>query len=253
MGGLKPKNYFDEHLPKRVVLALVFAFHFMLIGWLVPELYFKYFDNTNYYTVVQPVPVDKKWYKPCDDVQVTATRTSLVNVNLDVNIELILRKDGDTIFKVPNGKVHRTATVQQGKGVTILVTYPLPCDLPPGLYYWQIIATYKVHGYDRTYLAVTDTFNVNEFGESPELLKVATQSATLKQEVPVVRPALRAATTTPTPAPTVQPVTQSQAGQSGQQTTVNNNNSQPGQEKQPTPVQNPSVIDNVLDSLRKLL
>lgn len=242
-------HYFtDRHLPKRLILAAVFAFHFIVIGWLVPDFYFKYFDNTSYYSIVQPIPVDKKYYKPCENVLLTATRTSLINTTLTANIELILRKDNETIFHVPDAKFQRNATIKEGK-ITVLVKYPLPCKLPEGLYYWQVIATYRVHGYERQYIAISDTFNVNQWGNDPALIKIATESAKLGPSMALER-ALE-------PAPTSVTITQTpQNSPSSSEPVIINNNqsqSQPQQPSQPTPQQNPTILDGFLKSITNLL
>lgn len=234
------QNYLDQHFARRVVLALVFSIVFMVIGQVVPDTYYRYFDNKQYYTVVQPMPVDKKWYKPCESVQITGTVTSLVNTNLDMNIELILRKSNNTVLKIPDLVLKKTTIAKAEARQTVLIAYPLPCDLEDGLYYWQMLVTYKIYGYDRHYFAVTDTFNVNSDGNDPEFMKASTASATLRPSVPakVVEPVIVPTSTQSKE----EPQTQSS-------TTVNMD----GCCTQPTPQQNKSAVEEVLDTVKNLI
>ena len=250
-------NYFDHHFPKRVTAAIIGCFIFILVPIMMTNFYFHYVDDTAYYSVVQPIPVDRKYYKPCDKVNLTLTRTALLNLSLDVNIELVLRKDDQTIAKITDAQIHRNPSVKKGEKQTVLLSYNLPCNIEDGLYYWQFLATYKIHGYERIYLAISDTFNVNKLGVDPVLLKIATESAKTNTVTRVLTNIMQTY-----PTPTASQVQQSPSGdvnrtaQTPNQITVNNNSSQSQpqqQQSQPTPEQNQSPIDDLLDTVKKIL
>lgn len=229
------ENYMDEHLPKRVIIAGILAIVFMAVPLMLFYIYFRFFDNTPYYTVIQPIPVAEKWYKPCDDVVLTLTRSSLIDLSGSIQTDLVLKQNNNVIFKVPDAKFTRTVSVSKGDRVTVSVSYPLPCNLADGLYYWQITLTYRVRGFEHAYNAVSDTFNVNQYGLSPEVIKAATSAAEL-QRLPVRNPAVRIS---PTPQPTSVP---------SQNTTIINNNPPPEEkdEEQPTPQQpNPPIPSGI--------
>lgn len=240
-------NYFDEHLPRRVTLALFFGLCFAVIGWLVPETYFKYMDKTQYYTVVQPIPINQKWFKPCDDTILTATRTSLVDTQAVFGVDLILKdKNGTGILKVPNAHFITQASVRAGERVTVSVVYKLPCKLPDGLYYWQATMRYHVRGVEKEYTYVSDTFNVNQYGFDPEVVKIATRSGQLapkpavlsiRESKPIIAPS---ATVTQTPPPS--------------QTNVYNNTFPPASppESSPTPEPEKSLPQKILDTVKNL-
>ena len=57
--------------------------------------------------------------------------------------------------------------------------YTLPCDIKDGLYYWQATIKYHVRGFEKQYTYVSDTFNVNKYGMNPEIIKIATDEASL--------------------------------------------------------------------------
>lgn len=228
-------KYFDKHFTKRIWFALIFAFHFIVIGWLIPNFYFHYLDKTDYYTVVQPVSVDQKWYKPCDDVVLTTIRTSVLDFSGNVQTNLLLKQGNNVIFRVPDVNFNRRVSVKKGVKVAVAFSYPLPCSLADGVYYWQVTLDYKVKGFDREYIAVSDTFQVNQYGIDPTVIKIATSAAELeKLQTPRnTNPSFRVLTPTPT-------TTQVQTP--GQTTVIQNNSSpeptpQPTQEPQPTPPQ----------------
>lgn len=220
------EKYMDEHLPKRVGWAVAFALVFIIIGLFLPDLYYKYLDQTQYYSVQQPIPVAQKWYKPCDDVVMTAIRDSRFDVSGTVQTDLVLKQGNNEIFKVPNVKFNRGISVKKGNSVTVSFSYRLPCDLADGVYYWQLSFSYKVRGFDKEYVAISDLFNVNQYGVDPELIKIATESGSLRSD-PIRNPSVRVVT--PTPAPTSAPA---------QNTTVINNNAAPQSTSAPTPTPN---------------
>lgn len=234
----------DKHTSHRILFALIGASIFALVPLLLSYTYFRFFDQTNYYTLVQPISIDQKWYRPCDDVVLTSNRTSLMNLSGTIQRKLVLKRANDSNFIVPSGQSVKSISVKKGKAISVSASYRLPCDLANGLYYIEITFIYPVRTFEHTYVAISDTFNVNDLGINPNTVRYATQSAQLQAEPPVRNPAVRVITATPIPQ---QPATQaSQGSQGGGSTTIiNNNNTAPtagSSATQPTavPAQNPT-------------
>lgn len=155
----------DQHLPMRTFSALLFAIIFGLLGWAIPETYFRYFDKTEYYTVEQPVSVDQTIYQPCDDTVITLVRTALVDTIGEFEVDLRLIDVDGVQFNVNQAHITRVASIAGGKSV-VRASYPLPCNLPDGVYFWQATIRYHVNGIEKQYVYVTQTFQVLQ--ELPE-------------------------------------------------------------------------------------
>lgn len=189
------------HTKKRLLYAAIGAIIFSVVGFLLPYTYYRYFDTTQYYTVVQPIPVDSTFYKPCDDAVLNITRTSLIDISGEVQTDLALKRVGSPDFVVPRARFHRRISVKKGEHVTISTSYRLPCNLATGVYYWQLTLSYEVRGFQHDYTAVSETFHVNAAGVDPDITD-ATKSATL---TPRRDPSYHVIVLTPTPKPTPMP------------------------------------------------
>lgn len=153
-------NYFDEHLPKRLLMALVGASFFFLMSVLVPDLYFHYLDHTQYIQITQPVSMDKDQYQPCEKTILTTTLTALIDTPVHSITQLVLIKEGSGVERI-NGSIHEgTIPVRQLGPHLISGSMNLPCNVSPGNYLWQGVATYQIHGYDRNISFTTSTFRV---------------------------------------------------------------------------------------------
>ncbi len=173
------KSYMDQHLPKRIILAIAFAIAFVVIPAVLTDFYFHYIDNTKYIMITQPVSVDQKEYKPCDPVLITTTLTAKIDVNIHSLTQLVLIKDDSSTTRVGE-VIPGDIPIRALDPHIISGTIYLPCKLDDGRYFWQGNGTYLVHGYERTFSFTSDTFNVWQTGLSPETLqeiKNATESA----------------------------------------------------------------------------
>lgn len=162
----------DQHFSMRVFSALLFAVIFGLLGWAIPETYFRYFDKTQYYVVEQPVSVDKTIYQPCEDTVVTLVRTALVDTIGEFEVDLRLIDVDGVQFNVNQAHISRVASIAGGKTV-VRASYPLPCDIPEGVYFWQATIRYHVNDIEKQYVYVTQTFQV--LAELPEDGGITTQ------------------------------------------------------------------------------
>lgn len=218
----------DIHTKNRIKYTVAGALIFSIVGFLLPYTYYRYFDSTQYYTVVQPIPVDSTYYKPCDDTILTITRTATTDLTGNVETNLRLKQNDNTVFIVPRATFKRQTAIKKGDHITISVPYRLPCDLADGLYYWQLTLTYKVKGFVHQYVAVSDTFHVNKNGVDPDIIN-ATKSASL---TPRRDPSFRIVTPKPTPTPT-----QSANTPQNVNVTVNNGTLESSPTPTPTPTQ----------------
>lgn len=151
-------NYFKgDQLPSRVLMALLFAGIFSVIAEFIPNVYFRYFDKMAYYSIEQPISVDKKFYNPCEVTRATIKRVSLINTTASSVIDLVLVKADKSEEKIIN--LNRDMAIIKGERV-LTVHWPLPCDIPEGKYYWQAVMKYNVNGIERTYSYISETFNV---------------------------------------------------------------------------------------------
>lgn len=171
-----------SELPARLFFMLMGAFMFSVIGAIVPGFYYRYLDRTDYYTVEQPVSVDKEVYAPCEETILIAKRNSLIDTSADFSTDLTLVSEDGSEFKVPNGHINTEASVRRGE-VVMKVAYKLPCDIVDGRYFWQSTMNYKIRGIDKTYIYITEVFEVSESGKPlPANFK---QTTIIKQASPI--------------------------------------------------------------------
>jgi len=149
-------NY-SKHLPQRILLSMVFAIAFAVVGKFIPEIYFRYFDRTVYYFIEQPISVDKTVYKPCEITRVTINSVALVDITGWSVVDLVLIRADNKLEKV--AAIQRVSAIPKGER-TLIVDWPLPCDISDGIYYWQAVIKYDVRGIQKTYSYLTDTFMV---------------------------------------------------------------------------------------------
>lgn len=148
------KNKFNH----RLMYALLFGALFVFVGWVLPEMYFKYFDKTEYYKVTQPVSVDKKIYHPCDDITFDIKREALLDIVASIRFEAVRLIPGDGVQKYPMTQATQ-ASFTKGKG-QILVTHKLPCEVPDGTYNILASVKYVVRNFEKNYVWSSELFKV---------------------------------------------------------------------------------------------
>lgn len=143
---------------EKIFSIVLWATCLSLGGFLIPFLYYQYADNRDYYHIEVPVMTNQTDYKPCDTAVIPLARTSLVNANGELRVELI---------RVVDSKNTEVKTDKQDvlieKGVqTRLIQEKLDCDLSDGFYYIQGRVTFRVHGVEHNYDFTTNTFEVKK-------------------------------------------------------------------------------------------
>lgn len=144
--------------PKRFIVALVFAGLFSVIGWAIPEIYYQYIDDTEYYVVKQPVPVNKDRYQPCEDISFIIDRVARKDITGSVKFELARIIDSDSVEKRELA-IDNPATLTAGEQI-VVITHQLPCDIELGDYYVIGLVEYDVRGHSRTYFWTSESFQV---------------------------------------------------------------------------------------------
>lgn len=170
---MKKVNYFDEHLPKRVVHAFLFSVMFMIIGRSVPDFYYRFIDKTNYITFSQPISFNRKTIHKCDTIISTTRVYSKLDLNIILHTKIIrIYKDGKLqgIYEYPQSKTFIRKTIKDG--VVYVIPFSLPCKakykngdpiaLTPGIYFLEAIVNYEVYGYQKTYGLITDQITIIE-------------------------------------------------------------------------------------------
>jgi hypothetical protein len=147
-----------KNIAARIFNTLIFMATFVLVGTLLPYLYYEYVDQTNYYHIEVPVMTTEKEYKPCDTVIVPVTRKSLVDKNGELRIELI-RVENDKNYEVETTKYE--VLIEEGTQ-TRLVQQQIPCNEQPGFYFLKGRISFEVHGVERFYEFTTNTFEVRQ-------------------------------------------------------------------------------------------
>lgn len=146
-------------MKNRLINAIIVGIFFVVAGYLIPQTYYSYLDNTNYYQI-NNVSIDKEFYAPGDDVIVTISRTSLVNANATAVRELVLLQiEGeDQIFD----EVYRVidqSSIDVGTQI-IKVHFQLPQNLREGEYFWRGTIAFDVREREKTVSFTTPTFDI---------------------------------------------------------------------------------------------
>lgn len=158
----------DQSLPTRIVSAVLFALIFSVVGTAIPDIYFRYLDRTQYLQISLPIDVDKEQYTQCDSTLLTTHLNALVDVNVTALTELVLVRDTDQAG-IRTGYVLETKTpVRALQDHVVGGLAILPCDVPPGRYFWQGNATYFVRGVEKNTPFFSESFLVTETTESAQ-------------------------------------------------------------------------------------
>lgn len=143
-----------------IISSLTFALLAMVAGYFIPKTYYQYFDQTAYYQVKNPVPVEKRDYKACDEVDVYIIRKSLIDGQGDSIINLSLVRDGNGTRERVAAEI-KSISITKGDG-KIITHWKLPCGIDPGEYFFEGTVKYQVRGIDKYTAFNTEFFKVVE-------------------------------------------------------------------------------------------
>lgn len=142
----------------RLIAALVFAAVFAFMGWIIPDMYYRYIDPTTYYKLNVPFTVDKKDYKAGEVLYATTIRTSLVESPAEVIVELVKVTNGNTVTPrfLYKHKFAMVPVVDQ----PVMYKIDIPTDTDCGVYFIKGIVTYEVHGYKKNFSFYSESFTI---------------------------------------------------------------------------------------------
>lgn len=158
---LHPSTRNDLFHPSRFLYAIVFATLFAAFGYFAPRVWTQYSDYPQYYSVKQPVSVDREIYKQGDKLVATAVRTSLLNVAAHSTVQIYLVTSTGEIVK-RNPLFDGNVIVEKTQEAVVHLTYTIPYDLPNGKYYIKAIITYPIYDTIKSYTWFTQAFTVDD-------------------------------------------------------------------------------------------
>ncbi len=171
----------SDQLAQRVLMGLLMAAAFSIIGWLVPDIYYRHIDQREYLSIDSPISVDKTYYKPGDFVGVSTGIEAHIDLQAVVLTELVLVKtDSGDYARVDGSQIIQQAPFRKSDHHIVTSYLKLPDSIADGIYYWKGNACYQVRGYQRCESYISQTFNVTESGLSPTGDKLQQQIDELK-------------------------------------------------------------------------
>lgn len=150
---------FLHTLPSIVIFALLFS----ILGTLIPQTYYQFFDQTKYYKIIEPVRIEQKDYVACDYVDAYITRESLIDGHGDsiINLSLIREDTGEVVDRIVSSE--RRVSIKKGNG-TVITHWEIPCTAKSGRYYYDGVIEYEVRGIKKHEGFISETFLVKEGG-----------------------------------------------------------------------------------------
>lgn len=150
-----------DNVSHRVIGMLVFSMVFVLLGALIPDVYFRYFDTKEYYSIDSIFIDTNKVYKPCETMELVIARTAQEDLTGEFTFVLSLEDiDNRNVYskRVPS-------TVEAGTKV-IKSEQVIPCksstgkDLSDGQYRWALGFEYTFKGVKKTAFNKSNLFKV---------------------------------------------------------------------------------------------
>lgn len=156
------KHVFKDNVLERLFMATLFGAAFAVMGFYIPRTYLAYFDKTDYYKIYSPVAVDQnnKHY-PCEPVEVSFTKESLIDGKGYVNIALNLYQTNSQNLKKRVGYQERSIPLTKGEEV-ITTTWDVDCNRKSGEYYFEGVLTYELNGMKKTHSFYSEQFTISE-------------------------------------------------------------------------------------------
>ncbi len=132
---------------------LSFAIIFMAVGFIIPYMYIRYIDQTNYYTLYS-IATTRNEYSPCDSLTLHFHRTALLNMPATMTFDLRKKNDGQITYQHTQFEQYIT----QGQREFDDATFKLDCSLQSGTYFYYGQVKYKINSVDKS-----TPFQTNDF------------------------------------------------------------------------------------------
>lgn len=142
----------------KVSLIVFYVMSFLIIGLLLPGFIIMLIPAQSYYSITQPVTVDRKEYNPGEplDLQMK-TRTQVSTEASSVQELLLLGQDGTKIRIFSSSNIIPLLKKEDNIVVRVL----LPEDLSPGTYHMQGVITFELRGVKKSVEWHSVSFLVN--------------------------------------------------------------------------------------------
>lgn len=150
-------NTFILRIHSRLASVIFFSLMFAIVGTLLPDFYFKYFDNRQYLKIDTATIVGGELNK-CGYVDVELDRHALIDLQAKAIVEFVLvRADA------PDTEVQRLVReVAISKGdKRVIQSYKLDCDIREGNYYLEGNVTYYVRDNQHITTWESNMFTIN--------------------------------------------------------------------------------------------
>lgn len=149
-----------ENIFERLLFAALFGMSFSVMGFYIPRTYLTYIDKTDYYKIYSPVAVNQSVpHYPCDPVEVSFTKESLIDGKGSVDIALNLYKVDKANNKIRVAYQERTVPLTKGTQL-ITTTWDLSCERLPGEYFFEGVLNYQLNGVEKHHSFYSEKFNV---------------------------------------------------------------------------------------------
>jgi len=142
------------HIKQHFFQIVLFGVAFALLGQMIPNCYYKYFDKTVYYNIENPVFVEQHEYRKCDDIISEFHRNSVADVQAIVVTELVRVSDNTEVEYYK-----RDVTLAKGE-LVLHSSYPIPCNAKADTYFFRGVVAYRVRGIEKTTTFYSDNFNI---------------------------------------------------------------------------------------------
>jgi len=126
---------------------------------LLGQLYYQHFDNTIYYKIFSPIPVERKQVQECSYVNAYVHRVVLTPITGTVFRQLVLINI-DTHQKMHISQKYTNSFEANMGDETIIHHWKLPCDIPLGWYQFEGVVDYKVGNIEKKTIYQTELFEI---------------------------------------------------------------------------------------------
>lgn len=155
----KHLKYIGREMRSRGIYIAFFAMVFVMFGTLVPDVYYRYFDKTQYYQVID-IELLATTYPACGKVSYLVKRVSLIDMTLKIESNLLKVEENGQLVKV---HIFPTVVSGAGKGNDwIKAMRQLPCDLDEGDYIIQFFYNYNYNSIEKVFRKDTKPFIVSK-------------------------------------------------------------------------------------------
>lgn len=152
-----------DSISHRLMGTIIFGMLFVFLGALLPDVYYRYLDTKEYYSIDSIFVDTSRTYKPCEVMELTIARTALENLTGEFTFVLSLEDiDNRNVYskRVPS-------TV--GIGTKVIKSEQLiPCnsgvgkDLKDGQYRWSLAFEYSFKGIKKQAFNRSNLFKVKQ-------------------------------------------------------------------------------------------